>query len=183
MKVNYLIKLIPFLSTLLLIILLNINNQKENTKLTILIWDTPSLSLGNYLAISIGSGFLISYLITNILSTNNQLITNKTIKYKIDNKHENENEFNELNTSSPYEKTLIEREFKEPSPTLNASFRVIGKIEKNNSTSIKNSYNKNQYIDSNQLVDQYYEMNEKYESKNPKKSLLSDWYDESYSNW
>jgi len=56
MKSNYLIKIIPFLSTFTLIAILNFSNQKVNTKLKILIWNTPSLSLGSYLAISTGTG-------------------------------------------------------------------------------------------------------------------------------
>ncbi len=43
MKLSYLIKATPFLSTLVLIIFLSISNQKEYTKIKILIWSTPSL--------------------------------------------------------------------------------------------------------------------------------------------
>ena len=64
MKLNNLLKLIPFLSTILLIFILSSFNQKINTKLKILIWNTPSLSLGNYLAIATGTGFAFSYIVT-----------------------------------------------------------------------------------------------------------------------
>ena len=66
MKKNNLIKFIPILSTLLILIFLSITNQKQYTKLKILIWNTPSLSLGTYLAISTGTGCLISYIITRL---------------------------------------------------------------------------------------------------------------------
>ena len=68
MKLNYLIKIMPFLSTFTLIALLNISNQKVNTKLKILIWNTPSLSLGSYLAISTGTGFIFSFILTTSLA-------------------------------------------------------------------------------------------------------------------
>ena len=45
------------------------SNQNENSKLKILIWDTPSLPIGTYLAISTGSGFIFSYIITTSIAT------------------------------------------------------------------------------------------------------------------
>ena len=82
MKFNYLIKTTPFLSTLLLIIILTISNQKEYTKLRILIWNTPSLSLGTYLGISAGTGFIFSFLITNNLGKIFMATPKNSIKYK-----------------------------------------------------------------------------------------------------
>ena len=75
MKLNYLIKVTPFLSTLLLIIFLNISNNKEYAKLRLLIWNTPSLTLGTYIAISTGSGFIFSYLLTSTIARTNQNTT------------------------------------------------------------------------------------------------------------
>ena len=85
MKMNYIIKGIPILSTLLLILFISISNQKEYTNLKILIWKTPSLKLGSYLAISTGSGFILSYFITTSIGKLNQLKPKKSINYK-DNK-------------------------------------------------------------------------------------------------
>ena len=65
MQINYLVRASPLLSTLLLIIVLGINNQKEEAKLRLLIWNTPTLTLGSYLGISTGTGFIISYILTN----------------------------------------------------------------------------------------------------------------------
>ena len=84
MKKNNLIKFIPILSTLLILIFLSITNQKQYTKLKILIWNTPSLSLGTYLAISTGTGFILSYLLTTSLININQVKLNSELKYKFE---------------------------------------------------------------------------------------------------
>ena len=82
MKLNYLIKIIPFLSIFTLIAILNFSNQKVNTKLKILIWNTPSLSLGSYLAISTGTGFIFSYILTTCLAKSVRSNSNKSLNYK-----------------------------------------------------------------------------------------------------
>ena len=92
MKFNYLVKATPFLSTIILITFLSLSNQKENTKLRILIWDTPSLSLGTYLAISTGTGFILSYFITTSLANGNKPTTEKLLEYKLKSKHVDKNE-------------------------------------------------------------------------------------------
>ena len=97
MKLFNLIKSIPFIFTLIVIIFLTINNQKEYTKLKILIWNTPTLSLGNYLAISVGTGYLISYIVTSSQVKNNKETINEPIKYKSNN---------ENNDSSIYSKPI-----------------------------------------------------------------------------
>ena len=48
MKINNPIKSIPILAILILIFFLNFSNHKQKTNLKILIWNTPSLTLGNY---------------------------------------------------------------------------------------------------------------------------------------
>lgn len=82
MKLSYLLKATPFLSTLVLIIFLSISNQKEYTKIKILIWSTPSLTLGNYLAISTGTGFILSYLITTKLGKIIQTSQGQVLEFK-----------------------------------------------------------------------------------------------------
>ena len=88
MRFNFLIKLLPFLSTFLLITFLNISNQKVNTKLRILIWNSPSLPLGTYIAISIGTGFILSYTLTTNIAYLSTFKNNKSIKYKTQMKKE-----------------------------------------------------------------------------------------------
>ena len=140
MKLNYLIKIIPFLSTLILIAILNFSNQKVNTKLKILIWNTPSLSLGSYLAISTGTGFIFSYILTTSLAKLMRSNSNKAIKYKKEINKDEAEEYTDKNYNNYTENILIEREINDPIPTMDAKFRVIGKTERYN-TNYKNDYN------------------------------------------
>ena len=134
MKLSYLIKATPFLSTLVLIIFLSISNQKEYTKIKILVWSAPSLTLGNYLAISTGTGFILSYLITTKLGKIIQTSQGQVLEFKKEeeDKYEESPDYKEAlkNTNHSYDNTLIERDIKDPSPTINASFRVIGRTDR-----------------------------------------------------
>ncbi len=181
MKINYLIKATPFLSTLLIIIFLSISNQKEYTKLRILIWNTPSLTLGKYLSISTGTGFIISYLITNNLSRLNKKVPKNSLNYKEDNDNSQTNEYTEANIGTKYDNTLIERNIKDPSPTMNASFRIIGRRE-DRSTYFNNNYNI-QYEEPNDNEDKTDEYSGSDESIYQEKSITNDWDDQSYTIW
>ena len=181
MKFNFLLKVSPFLSTLLLIFFLSISNQKEYTKLKILIWNTPSLTLGTYLAISTGMGFLFSYLTTFSIAKINQSQLNESLKFKDDNIFEESNDFLETNTNLSYDNTLIERDIKDPSPTINASFRVIGKTERSKSNSIDKNHS--QYEQSIEYEKQYDYQPVNNQTFNDDNSGFNDWNDESFSKW
>ena len=127
MKLSYLLKATPFLSTLVLIIFLSISNQKEYTKIKILIWSTPSLTLGNYLAISTGTGFILSYLITTKLGKIIQTSQGQVLEFKEEAKYEESPDYKEAlkNTNHSYDNTLIERDIKDPSPTIKTSIAIL----------------------------------------------------------
>ena len=181
MNLKNLIKSLPLLSTLLLIIFLFIGNQKEYTKLRILIWNTPSLTLGTYLAISTGTGFILSYFIISNLTKISQTAPIKSLRFKEeDDKYEDSNEYKYENIKSIYDNTLIERDIKDASPTINANFRVIGRTARANTNFINNN---TQYDDSIEFEDQYDEQSDNNESYNQTKSISTDWNDESYSRW
>ena len=185
MKLSNLIKATPFLSTLLLIIFLSVSNQKEYTKIRILIWSTPSLTLGNYLAISIGTGFMLSYLITTNLGNTIQITQKQSLEFKDEDKFQESPGYKEAveNINQSYENTLIERDIKDPSPTINASFRIIGKTERSSLNYKKtNNYNA-QYDSSLEFDEQLDEQSEKNETINHPNSSMSDWDDETYSSW
>ena len=177
MKFNYLIKAIPFLSTLILIIILSLSNQKHNTRLRILIWNTPSLTLGNYLALSTTAGFILSYFITTNLAKTNQTRPKESLRYKEEENYEDIEENTDTNNKTYYDNILIERDVKDPSPTINASFRIIGRTERNKTNFI------NEYDDSNDFEEQYNKQQEKNEPINQSKSISSDWNDDSFSRW
>ncbi len=185
MKLNYISKSIPFLSTLLIITFLCINNQKDYTRLRILIWNTPTLKLGNYLALSTGGGFLFSYFITTNLAKINRKRRNELLKYKEDSKYIENIEHLEAKTNPPYDNTLIERDVNDPSPTINANFRIIGKSFRSNRSFIDNS--NVQYEPSIEYEDQYddqvFDKQDKSDEINQIKTISTDWNDESFSSW
>ena len=179
MKFNNLIKALPFFSTLVLVVFLSITNQKEYSKLRLLIWSTPTLSLGTYLAISTGSGFLLTYIINTNLAKLNKSQLNQKLKFKDHANNYDSNEYERTNTNQEYDNILIERDIKEPSPTVNAIFRVVGRTEKthtNNSTRLQND-------DSNDYENDFLQQTSQTTNSNKVNSTYSDWSDESYSNW
>tara|TARA_Y100001968_G_scaffold268824_1_gene259392 strand:- start:1727 stop:2263 length:537 start_codon:yes stop_codon:yes gene_type:complete len=178
MKFNYLIKATPFLSTLFLIIILSISNQKENTKLKILIWNTPTLTLGTYLAISTGTGFILSYLINTNLARIKQSSHKKILNFKQNKPVEVIDENSDTISDRSFDKTLIERAINDPLPTINASFRVVGRTERKSNNFISN--NNLQY---NELVEEYYEQQDINGKNDDDMSVTTDWNDESFLRW
>ena len=184
MKLFNLIKSIPFILTLIVIIILNINNQKEYTKLKILIWNTPRLSLGNYLAISVGTGYLLSYIVTSSQFKNNKKTVNEPIKYKFNNEKNNSSFNSQAINDTKYDNTLIERDIKDPSPTINATFRVIGNTNIKNQR-LNNNEVHDEYISelNTESVNEYIDQKNNYKNYNKFDSILNDWEDDTYLNW
>ena len=182
MRSNYLVKLSPLIFLLTLIIILLISNNKQNTNLKILIWETPILSLGSYLAISSCSGFLLSYIITFNFSKSNQPSLKRILKYPIDPTQDKSEENYQYNKYS-YENTLIERDVKDPSPTINANFRIVSR-EVGQYTDIPNNKPKEP---ANSKFEYYQADEEKLEQRKPNqyndKDIYSDWEDESFIKW
>ena len=185
MKLSYLIKATPFLSTLVLIIFLSISNQKEYTKIKILIWSTPSLTLGNYLAISTGTGFLLSYLITTKLGKMIQTSQGQVLEFKEEDKYEESPYFKEAvnNNNYSYDNTFIERDIKDPSPTINASFRIIGRTERSSFNYKTSNNDESQYDGAFDFEEDLDEQFVKNETVNQPNTIMSDWDDETYSAW
>ncbi|MBW3041994.1 hypothetical protein [Prochlorococcus marinus] len=184
MKIINLLKIIPFLLTFLALFYLNINSNRENTKLKILIWNTPSLSLGKYLAFSTGTGFLLSYLVTTKFIRSNQYKLNREIKYKPDFSNKKTAVKKEIDNTFTYDNTLIERDIRDPSPTINANFRVISRNNKMDDS----SYNiREQEFDTSGFIDDSDDMYFKKETNNDFEYLnepaLNDWDDDTYSKW
>ena len=181
MKFSYLIKSTPLLSTLILIIILTVSNQKDNTRLRILIWETPSLALGTYLSLSACTGFILSYFITTNFAKTRKSEAKYSLKFKDEKQYEETYEQIKSTTNEKYDNTLIERDIKDPLPTVNASFRIIGRKENSNINYINDNNTENN--DSIELEDQYYEQIENIESKPKVRQNTSDWNDHSFSKW
>ena len=151
MNIFNLVKKTPFLLALIIIILISVFNQKQYTRLKILIWNTPSLSLGNYLAISGGTGFILSYIVTNNLAKSKKTNLKNEFKYKY-RQNKEEIDFiqdtdlnNERNNENSYDNNFIERDVKDSTPTINASFRIISKNSRKKETQQSNQYNSSTY--------------------------------------
>ena len=184
MRLIKLLRSVPFYLALIVIILLNINNQKQDTTLKILIWNTPSFSIGNYLAISSGTGFLLSYIITSSLSRNSQFKVKKQIQYKSENSNSEKKLNHDITNQIPYDNTFIERDIKDPSPTIDASFRVIGKTNKFNQSMRSNQYkNDSSTVYSDETDTQKNEQDINFEYYNNKRQISNDWEDDSYIDW
>ena len=136
------------------------------------------------MAISSGTGFLISYIITSNLTKVSKSKIAYKIKYEPNTQSDLNNSYQETNNQTLYENTLIERDIKDPSPTLKASFRVIGKTNKNLQTI--NNYDDNEYINSDLLDDSKYNYDDdEFNNISDQKfnTLLNDWEDDNLSNW
>tara|TARA_Y100001968_G_C18933364_1_gene515277 strand:- start:104 stop:598 length:495 start_codon:yes stop_codon:yes gene_type:complete len=164
---------------------MNISNQKEYTKLKILIWNTPLLTLGTYISISTGAGFILSYLVTYNISKGYNLKPKEELKYKAHNETYNENLYEEDNELISYNNTLIERDVKDPLPTLKAKFRVIGKTNNRKQQSSQSKYyNKEQNADLYDASDSVNNNQEKpYQDDSFINTSFNDWEDDTYINW
>ena len=180
MKIYKVFKYIPFLLSFIILTILYLNNQKEYTKLKLLLWNTPSLPLGTYITISAGSGYLFSYIFTTTLLKDNKLKFKHGIRYKSINedieKNLNQQPLSEIN----YDNILIERDIKDPSPTINASFRVIGKKNKNIDLSDNDLIHEYDSPYNRKFYKSEYDKNE---TNNEFKSISSDWEEDNFSNW
>ena len=184
MKLINLFKSVPFLITLSIILIINFTNQKEYTKLKILFWDSPTLALGTYLALSTGTGFLVSFIITSSILKNYHPKVNQELKYRIIDKQDEVIPDTEKNHKYRYDYTLIERDINEPSPTVNATFRVIGKVSRNNNEQVNSRYK--EYDNSDQINEDYEKYTEEVINRNSNNEIntkSNDWNDNSYLDW
>ena len=79
---------------------------------------------------------------------------------------------------------MIERSINDPSPTITASFRVIGSTNKNKVYPISNDINEELTNDYSYESDYQYTDQEGIDKDGDEMNLLSnDWEDDSYSNW
>tara|TARA_B100000579_G_scaffold208804_1_gene170562 strand:- start:10 stop:564 length:555 start_codon:yes stop_codon:yes gene_type:complete len=184
MKPINLFKSVPFLITFVFVLILCISNQKEYTKLKVLIWDTPRLSLGTYIAISVSSGFFLSFVVNKYISKTNPLKPQIVFKYKSEIEEVESNPYQEDFNEISYDNTWIERDIKDPTPTMNASFRVIGKNNRKYRAVNNDFSNDYETSDFPEETDNLYGENEDYNDKNNgANQLLNDWDDYSYANW
>tara|TARA_Y100001968_G_scaffold314657_1_gene340306 strand:+ start:878 stop:1420 length:543 start_codon:yes stop_codon:yes gene_type:complete len=180
MRFNNSTRAIPFITTILLILFLSFSNQKENTKLRILIWNTPSLSLGNYIAISTSTGFILGYSINVIIE---KLINSKAKKQsalRFNNQNTQTNDDIDKPTRTKYDNTLIERDIKDPSPTITANFRIISREVDDYNEFVGNNVKDDDLLQTEVQKSKNYAQNKPNNNENSK---LTDWFDQSFSDW
>ena len=180
MRFNNSIKLIPFISTLLLILFLGITNEKENVKLRLLIWNTPSLSLGYYIAISTSTGFILGYSINLIIANIIHSQPKKQLPFRDNYQNTPSVDYIDEPINSKYDNTLIERDIKEPSPTITADFRIISRKEDPYNEYVRNNMQDDDFF---QAEVQYSEKDSQNKAKNNDNYKITDWYDQSFLDW
>ena len=184
MSIKNLIKSIPFLLTLAIITLVTVSNENENTKLKFIIWNTPTLSVGRYIALSTASGFILSYIINTSLFNANKSNLKRKIQYKDDRNKVDSSFDQEKNNYNEYANTLIERNINDPSPTITASFRVIGRKNAKNIYPRSNDINEEITPDNSYDSDyQYTDQEDNYNGDEEINMLINDWEDDSYASW
>ena len=128
---------------------------------------------------------MLSYFITTRLGKIAQKTQKQSLGYKEDDNYEETREDKEtvMNSNPAYNNTLIERDLNDPSPTINASFRIIGR-EESRSLNYKKSNNDDvQYEDSFEFEDDQEEQLIENENINQSRSIMSDWDDDRYLTW
>ena len=75
---------------------------------------------------------------------------------------------------------MIERNIKDPAPTITASFRIIGRKESSNINYVDNT---SHYDDSIEFEEEQDDQSEQNETNYEVKSISTDWNDESYASW
>ena len=88
-----------------------------------------------------------------------------------------------MNRNPQYNNTLIERDLKDPSPTINASFRIIGRKESRSFNYETSNNDDVQYEDSFEFENDQDEQLIENETINQSRAITSDWDDDSYLTW
>tara|TARA_Y100001968_G_C19162748_1_gene621688 strand:+ start:43 stop:594 length:552 start_codon:yes stop_codon:yes gene_type:complete len=111
----------------IIILLISVLNQNKSFKVNLLLWELPKTKIGNYIAIAGSLGFCISSLSIYITSTNNKYSYTRKISTQDSEGNAVENKFNEYREQIATEEYInpIERDVRDPAPTVTVPFRVI----------------------------------------------------------
>ena len=164
--------LIISLTPLIFIFAISILNLDKSTKLKLLTWTTPDSKIGTYTAISGLLGFTYSFAGIKLLSLQRISFTykDKYSNYKnYDNNVIEENDYNpnnEDNFNNNEAESIIERDLRDPSPTVSVPFKVISvKSKKNTDYDIDTTKNKSTTNFSNDFI----------KTQNNEESNIDDW--------
>ncbi len=108
----------------------------------------------------------------------------KELEYRTNNQKDLNNYYEDRNHEVVYDNTLIERDINDPSPTITASFRVIGKTNRKNQKDKDSEYNDYGTTDfSHESEYQKYEQDKTYRNDLQTNTIHNDWEDDTYTKW
>tara|TARA_Y100001968_G_C19156544_1_gene618741 strand:+ start:177 stop:746 length:570 start_codon:yes stop_codon:yes gene_type:complete len=174
---------------LILILLISSINLNKKSSLKIFLWNTPQINLGAYLTFGVGLGFFTSFILLQSATMNQPKLRTKRIINTVSNYQNNKDDqttdqttdetikeqyvnYNEVNTTQSY----IERDPREPSPTISIPYRILKKKNR------KPDYIAQQ--ESYELEEQSAKYND-YKKSNYNQNINQegDWYIKDYENW
>tara|TARA_Y100001968_G_C19037752_1_gene562931 strand:- start:57 stop:593 length:537 start_codon:yes stop_codon:yes gene_type:complete len=178
MKLQEKLLLISAIVPLIFISTISFLNLKEKVKLRFLIWESPTINLGSAIGISGLLGYSSSILLINFLLIDNNRKSTHNINQKkdrIDN-----NLFNDK-IHDPIPSQYIERDPRDPTPTITIPYRIIQKKEKN-MPYVNNEMD--EYVDYlNDKININKNNSYKSQQSNNLHSDNDDWNDNDIENW
>lgn len=141
---------LPFITPLIIIIVIGAMNSGKQVSLKLLIWTTPKVSLGSLMAIGAGGSAILTSIAGLTVTTENTKLNRKVIlnpfeRKDVDNVQSDGNETitnrSNPNDSKPYNPP--ERSIKDPSPTVSVPFKVLKKGSR--ATRVANSMQQNDF--------------------------------------
>ena len=183
--------LIPILFPYVFLISISFLNQQQKSKVILLTWEIPKMTIGNYIAISSTVGFASTFSIY-LLTSYKRYTYNRKVKI---------NQYEGINTSNTYDDrygnqegqaikdykneqsatVYIERDLKQPYPTITVPFKVKESINLN-----QGSYSRDDLQNTAEEArekESSYETMSDYGLNQTDKSSEDDWYLEQYDNW
>ena len=184
---------LPFISLFIFCVIVATFKQKDKVNVKLLVWRTPSLTIGNHIGISAASGFILSSIAIYTLTLNNRdSLRNKVVRSISNNNIQDDN--NILNTNSVNDNTLFHRDVRDPLPTMSVPFRVVGNIDDldyNDDYSMQDDDSEtSESVNEDQSIMAKYPLNNYSPDKDNSNSNLdsninveNDWFTNSYEYW
>ena len=182
--------LLPILLPYVILISISFLNQQQKSKVILLTWEIPKMTIGNYIAISSTVGFASTFSIY-LLTSYKRYTYNRKVKI---------NQYEGINTSNTYDRygnqegqaikdykneqsatVYIERDLKQPYPTITVPFKVKESINLNQGWNSSDDLN-NTAEEAREKESSYETMSD-YGLNQTDKSSEDDWYLEQYDNW
>jgi len=180
------ILIIPTLLPFLIVVFISVLNWEKKSNIRILTWTSPSFSLGLLMLTGTGIGATYS-IIPALLTFHNKSGTRRKVKYEVDTKEraqiyedsyqEDYRSYEQLNSEKYKYNSRLERDVKDPKPTISVPFRIIQKVENHYENSL---YDYDREQDDSERKE--YQSNKK-TSRDEKFEATSTWEDDLEEDW